>query len=188
MALVPILAAPAPAFAAVDPIAAESDFVARINRLRAGRGLSMLTVHSELVSVGRRWAASMATADRISHNSKLASQVSADWVKLGENVGVGMTVDRLHAAFVNSPSHYRNLVDPAFNYIGVGVVVGRDGALFTAHQFMRLDGAATQPVVSRRLLPTDDTAVAELPAIVGFPARWIIVLEQLRALDEGRAA
>ena len=49
----------------------------------------------------------------ISHNPNLANDVSANWTKLGENVGVGNDVDSLMNAFINSPAHYHNLVDPA---------------------------------------------------------------------------
>ena len=68
--------------------------------------------------------------------------MKANWQKLGENVGVGMTTDKLHQAFIDSPSHYKNLVDPDLTHVGVGVVLGRDGAIFTAHQFMQLRSSA----------------------------------------------
>ena len=60
-----------------------------------------------------RWC----SAGQISHNPNLGSQVSGNWTKLGENVGVGYDVDGLMQAFINSPAHYRNLVDPEWNYI-----------------------------------------------------------------------
>jgi hypothetical protein len=198
VALVAALFAPALASAqagSVDPATAEREFVSRINQLRASKGLGTLTVHPELVSVARGWAASMAQADRISHNPRLAQSVAADWQKLGENVGVGMDVAKLHAAFVASPLHYKNLVDPDFTEIGVGVVIGKDGALFTAHQFMQLRGAAratkapavpkatattTPPVTAPPVTAPPVTAPAPPPVA---PARLVLVLEQLQALD-----
>ena len=54
----------------------------------------------------------MVQAGQISHNPNLGSEVSGDWTKLGENVGVGYDVDGLMQAFINSPAHYKNLVDP----------------------------------------------------------------------------
>ena len=72
--------------------------MAKINELRASKGLSQLEVHPELLALGRSWAGEMAKVDRISHNPNLANAVKADWQKLGENVGVGMTVDKLHQA------------------------------------------------------------------------------------------
>lgn len=182
----------APAAAQADPAAAEAEFVARINDLRASKGLGRLTVDPELVRVARAWAEKMAAADEISHNPNLAKEVSADWQKLGENVGVGMTVARLHDAFVKSPAHYRNLVDPDFTHIGVAVVVGRDGALFTTHQFMKLRPAAAAKATTTTVAPARDTEVAavEVAAARAAPAaarrpsgRLVLVLEQLRELD-----
>jgi hypothetical protein len=194
----------APASAQTDTATAESEFVAKINALRASKGLGQLTVHAELVALGRSWAGEMAKADQISHNPNLSTAVKADWQKLGENVGVGMTVDKLHQAFVDSPAHYKNLVDPDFTHIGVGVVVGRDGALFTAHQFMQLrtpkavaptTTTAPRPPPTTRPAPvttaapppppptsTTTTSTAP-PRPVEPPARLVLVLERLVALD-----
>ena len=200
----------APASAQTDPPTAEAEFVSAINDLRASKGLGSLTVHPELVALGRSWAGQMAKADQISHNPDLANAVKADWQKLGENVGVGMTVAKLHRAFIDSPSHYKNLVDPAFTHIGVGVVLGRDGAIFTAHQFMQLRTSAatstappttsaprttttrppvttppaTQPPETTTTAPPATTTTAP-PLPAEPPARLVLVLERLVALDTG---
>ena len=192
-----LVLAPA-ASAQTDPATAEAEFVANINALRASKGLRQLAVHPELVALGRSWAAEMAKADRISHNPNLANAVEADWQKLGENVGVGMTVGKLHQAFIDSPTHYKNLVDPDWTHLGVGVVLGRDGAIFTAHQFMELrtPTATAPPTTSapRRATPPPPVTAAPTtappptttttspPATVP-PARLVLVLEQLVALD-----
>ena len=117
----------------------EQQFLSRINGLRSSKGLGGLTVDAELTGVARRWAANMARAGGISHNPSLASQVTENWVKLGENVGMGPDVDSLFTAFVQSPHHYANLVDPAFTRVGVGVVLTADGTIYTAHEFMLLN-------------------------------------------------
>jgi hypothetical protein len=132
---------------------AEAAFVAKINALRSSQGLGQLAVHSELVGIARNWAQSMANAGEISHNPNFPNQVTADWKKLGENVGRGGDVDSLFTAFVNSPAHYKNLVDPAFNHVGVGVVIRPDGTMFTSHQFMQL-GAASAPAPAPTTKPT----------------------------------
>ena len=180
--------------ASADPVAAEGEFVARINALRQSKGLAPLALHSELVALGRSWSTTMADADRIWHNPNLAGSVSANWTKLGENVGVGGSVGSLFDAFVASPSHYKNLVDGSFTHIGVGVVIGRDGALFTAHQFMTLAAAAPAPAPAPAPKPAAGTPrPAPAPAVASPapvppapptpPARITVVLEQLRALD-----
>jgi len=113
----------------------EASFVAHINDLRTSKGLPALRVNPALTGKARAWAQTMAARNTIWH-SVLSDGLPADWHKLGENVGMGATVDGLHSAFVNSPGHYRNLVDPAFDSIGVGVVRG-GGTLFVAEMFMQ---------------------------------------------------
>ncbi len=137
------LANPLPASAADS--GAEAQFVARINSIRESHGLAPLQVYGELRSIARDWTDQMVADGGISHNPNLAGQVSANWTKLGENVGVGSTVDSLMNAFVNSPAHYKNIVDPAYNYIGVGVSYGPDGRMFTTHDFMSLDDGSSAP-------------------------------------------
>jgi len=116
----------------------ESDFVSRLNALRASKGLAPLTVDGELTGIARRWAGKMASEGQISHNPNFPNEVKQNWVKLGENVGTGPDVKSIHDAFVASQTHYKNMIDPAFTRIGVGVVTGPNGAIYTAHQFMRL--------------------------------------------------
>ena len=67
-------------------------------------------------------------------------------------MGQGGDVDSLQQAFVNSPSHYHNLVDPAFNLVGIGVVYGSGGMIFVTVDFMQRGGAApsSRPRVRRR--------------------------------------
>jgi hypothetical protein len=199
--LAPVVLTVTPAAAQTDPATAEAEFVARINDLRASKGLGQLTVDPELVRVARAWSEKMAAADQISHNPNLAKEVAADWQKLGENVGVGMTVAKLHEAFVKSPAHYRNLVDPDFTHIGVAVVIGRDGALFTTHQFMKLRPRAAAAAAATAAPPattsttarprvtevagTEVAAAPPAPAVAPAPSgRLVLVLEQLRALDQ----
>src|SRR5437870_617780 len=85
------LANPAPASAA--DAGAEAAFVARINGIRASKGLGPVQVYGELVGIARDWTDQMAANGGISHNPNYAASVSANWSKLGENVGVGYTVD-----------------------------------------------------------------------------------------------
>ena len=132
------------AAATIDAGAAEAEFTARINQLRASRGLGALSTDPELTREARTWAATMANAGRIFHTSNLSSGITANWAKLGENVGVGGRVDVLFQAFVDSPTDYENIVDPRYTRVGVGVVVVGD-RMFTAHRFMGLAEAPPPP-------------------------------------------
>src|ERR1051325_2379932 len=99
-----------PAPAQADTVVDEAAFVAKINGLRGSMGLAPLQVNANLTAKARAWSAGMAAAGRIWH-STLSDGITENWMKLGENVGMGGSVDGLHKAFVNSPHHYENMVD-----------------------------------------------------------------------------
>jgi uncharacterized protein YkwD len=182
----------------------ESQFVSRINSLRASKGLSQLQVSGELTGVARNWTEQMVQAGQISHNPNLGSQVSGDWTKLGENVGVGYDVDGLMQAFINSAAHYKNLVDPDWSYVGVGVTMAADGRMYTTHNFMAMGSAppppppaeprttTTRPPSSDRTptttaVPDTTTTTAPPPPPEPHPTavRVAAVLDPLRSLERG---
>lgn len=161
-------AAPSRASAMPSPADAEGEFLADINDLRTSRGLNALVVDPELTQQARIWASTMNDAGRIFHSGNLAGGISANWQKLGENVGVGGDVGSLFQAFVDSPSHYENLVDPAYTHVGVGVVVSADGTrMFTAHRFMGL--MATPPPAPQSPPATDPPPVVRDTPVVTAP-------------------
>ncbi|HET9770456.1 MAG TPA: CAP domain-containing protein [Acidimicrobiia bacterium] len=135
-----------PLAAQADTVSDEAAFVTKINQLRASKGLPALVVHENLVAKARSWAAGMAAAGKIWH-STLSDGITADWKKLGENVGMGGSVDGLHAAFVASPGHYANLVDPNFGHVGIGIVMSGK-TIFVAEMFMQMMPAKTAPAVT----------------------------------------
>jgi hypothetical protein len=153
MSLLPVTAAQA------DPVSDEAAFVAKTNQLRASKGLPPLQLHQNLLAKARTWSTGMAAAGRIWH-STLSDGITADWKKLGENVGMGSSVDTLHAAFVASPHHYANLVDPAFSHVGIGIAMSGN-TIFVTEVFMQLMGSApavaaptTTPTAPRVTTPT----------------------------------
>lgn len=133
-----------PASAQADTVSAEAEFVARINALRTSQGLSAFEVHPVLVAKARGWAQTMSDGGRIWH-SALSDGITVDWQKLGENVGMGGSVDSLHRAFVASPRHYDNLVDPDFGQVGIGIAMNGD-AMYVAEVFMKVMEAKPAPV------------------------------------------
>ena len=80
---------------------------------------------------------------------------------------MGGSVDGLHNAFVASPHHYENLVDPAFTQVGIGIAMS-GSTIFVAEEFMQLMPAkSTAPVpagVTRGVAPTTTTTAPRPPA------------------------
>jgi len=70
----------------------------------------------------------------LAHNPDLGAAVSG-WQALDENVGDGPSVDDLWRAFVASPHHLENLLDPQVSAVGVGVVRDGSGRLWTTQDF-----------------------------------------------------
>ena len=127
-----------------NPAQDEAAYVAAINQVRRDAGVAPLVVDGELTSLSRGWAQQMANDGKISHASHPSDGISRYWLKVGENVGTGPDVSSIMAAFVASPGHYKNIVDPDFKYIGVGVVYSGP-AMYTTHRFMKLDEPPPPP-------------------------------------------
>lgn len=133
---------------------AEAEFVALINNVRAGAGVPALAVDGELVTNARNWSVTMMEAGDIFHTDDQSVGVSSRWQLLGENVGVGPDVSDLFDAFVASPTHYANIVNPDFDYIGVGVYWSGD-RMWTVQRY-RDEGAPVE-------IPQPDPPMTEPP-------------------------
>lgn len=177
---------------AASPSAASDagELVSRTNSSRAQAGVAALATHPELMARAQEWSNHMASQGRISH-SNAGSRVRASWEKIGENVGVGSSVAEVHRMFMASSGHRRNIMDPAFQYIGVGTT-WRDGRVYVSEIFMRLGSGtaatATSPA-TRRVAPrasrsTRRAAVAP-PAKPEVPVRIVYSLDGLRGVSLG---
>ncbi len=123
--------------------AAASQLISLTNSLRASRGLPALQSNGALTAKAEAWAQNMANTGVLAH-SVLADGAPGEWIHLGENVGRGGDVNGIHNAFVASASHLKNLVDPGFRYVGIGVV-SINGGIYVSEVFMQTD---SQPAVS----------------------------------------
>ncbi|HUW16996.1 MAG TPA: CAP domain-containing protein [Actinomycetes bacterium] len=121
----------------------EGSFFSAVNSARAANGLPALAYASDLASVARRQAERMASSNRLYHNPNLGSEVSS-WQIVAENVGYGPTWSAVQQAFMASPDHRANILDPKVTQLGVGTAVGNDGRIWVAQVF-RLPYGATAP-------------------------------------------
>lgn len=177
----------APTPASAQSSSDETTFVNLVNQVRASNGLPPLVQNTQLTTLARGWAQAQsdgvcADGAYICHASPISQGVTQDWLKLGENVGTGPDVVAVMDAFVASPGHFRNIVDPAFTHIGVGVVWDGD-RLYTTHRFMTLDSSApattaptTAPPATTAPPPTSPpatsapTTTSVAPATASTPA------------------
>lgn len=158
--------AQSPADAEVDAtVGAEEELLALTNGARAAEGHAPLQIEPQLVEVARGWSTAMASDDALSHNPNLTGQVAGDWTLLGENVGwtvkSGATpselVERLHTAFMESPSHRANIMSD-FNLAGVGVSVTPEGKMWVTVVFAQ---ATPAPVPEESAPAAPEPAAAD---------------------------
>ena len=110
----------------------EADFVNRVveltNEVRRSHGLPDLTVNFQLQEVAQQHSQNMAYQDFFSHTGQDGSQpwdrglaAGYDYRNYGENIAAGQrTPEEVVQAWVDSPGHFANIINPAFTEIGVG--------------------------------------------------------------------
>jgi hypothetical protein len=126
--------APAIALADTENPSLAAQFVADINSARSAAGLPAYAVVGDLTGIAQQHSDEMAARQQLYHNPNLTSQVQ-DWQEVGENVGTGPSVPSIHQAFMNSPEHRANILDPHFTQVGVGVTVDSQGELWVTEDF-----------------------------------------------------
>jgi uncharacterized protein YkwD len=119
---------------AAQNLSAEQQFVALINADRNSLVISSLQPVKDVRDVAYKWSTVMASERRMYHNPDYYNQFCC-WRNAAENVGwttvsdpndpavVSDAVKRLHQAFMNSEGHRRNIMNPLFDHVGIGVEV-----------------------------------------------------------------
>src|SRR4051812_29138968 len=100
----------------------EQGFLRQTNQARVASNETTLRLDPELSKVARLHTREMTSKDLLYHTSDndMIHRVTG-WNTLGENVGVGGTVDSLQQAFMNSPPHRHNILYAPFRHVGIGV-------------------------------------------------------------------
>ncbi len=117
--------------------AAEDELLAMLNAVRDEHHLAPLSMNGVLRGVARGHSRDMALNGYIGHGSRdgesfftRISDVVPPGTLVGENVAAAVDPVRIHAAFIHSEGHLKNILDPAFRRVGVGVAT--DGRLLIA--------------------------------------------------------
>jgi len=111
----------------------EQDFISRINAERAARGIAAVTSQNDLSQIARAWSAHMAARGELSHDPNITSEVSG-WTALGDVVGMGSTVAKVHNAFMATDEHRTIILGTRFTQVGVGVAYA-SGAMYVTEIF-----------------------------------------------------
>ncbi|PZV06933.1 MAG: hypothetical protein DCF32_08640 [Leptolyngbya sp.] len=133
VAIVPAAIAQRPSTTAAQTNAAIAQEILRLVNIERQRvNAPPLVLNDKLTAAAQRHAQDMATSRRMSHTgsdgSTMRSRIDAtqyNWSTIGENVAMGQpTAAAVIAAWMNSPGHRQNMLNPAFTELGVGYAIG----------------------------------------------------------------
>lgn len=118
---------------------AERAMLDLVNAERIKKGVVPLSADETLKQIARTRSREMLLRGYFSHFNPDGTDVSAyldkyrvDYTAVGENLAFAPTTEVALAGLLKSQSHLRNIMDPSFSHIGVGVIdAGLYGKLFT---------------------------------------------------------
>ena len=124
---------------------AEQEILRLVNLERARAGLGSLRLDPSLQKAARTHSRIMADAKQLSHEfgaelrfDRRLALAGAAFDTSGENVAFNQTADGAHRGLMASPPHRKNILNPEFNAVGIGVVRAGDDIWVTedfAHEF-----------------------------------------------------
>jgi uncharacterized protein YkwD len=114
--------------------------LAMINRARAEAGLKALQWDHRLADAANEHAQLMSSKGELSHQfpgepdlaSRLLPKLRLD--QAGENVFYDASLESAHEAFMNSRDHRANLLNPAYDSVGIGIIE-LGGVLYIVEDF-----------------------------------------------------
>ena len=126
----------APRTAAYAPSTDADQVLSLLNAYRAANGLSPLAVAGDAAAKAQEHSDEMAAQGTLFHSSSLSSGIQPGWTQLGENVGVAGSADSCQNLFQGSGAHNDNMLNAAYNQVGVGATRGGDGRLYVTQFFV----------------------------------------------------
>lgn len=177
---------PVAAWLTPDLMSQESKrIVSLTNDLRSSLNLNTLQESAVLNQAAYNKAQDMLVQQYFAHTGPDGKRVSSwlknadyDYLMAGENLAIGFaSADEVVEAWKNSPTHYANLVDPAWQDIGVGMVSGAYNQVDTtlvAQFFGRPRPVTVTPVVKTEVSKTISAKVVEKE----MPKKVAVVVEE----------
>src|SRR5712692_3768313 len=112
-----------------------------LNRERTAQGLPALEWDNALFKAARRHALLMLDLNRLEHQlpgesglEGRLSEAGARFSVIAENIAIGPNPQTIHAGWMHSPGHRKNILDPRLNSVGIAAVHG-PGGLFAVQDF-----------------------------------------------------
>jgi uncharacterized YkwD family protein len=109
----------------------EQQMITLVNQARVQNHVAVLKVDMQLTNVARVKAQDMIDNKYFSHNSPkygspfdMMKNFGVKYIKAGENIAGNQSVQNAFNALMNSPGHRKNILDPSFTNIGIGIKSG----------------------------------------------------------------
>lgn len=130
-----------------EPSQAESwkdEIIRLVNQARAAEGLQPVVYNPVLEQQATHYACEMVQFDFFAHVSPIdgstlgqrATAFGYDYLVVGENLAAGQTTpQQAFTDWMNSSSHRRNILDPRFTELGVGVRTGGTYGFYWVQEF-----------------------------------------------------
>lgn len=121
-----------------------NEHIAKVNQIRAQRGLRPLVADPTLQAGAQRWSEAMASAGQISHDPNPGAGVTIPYETIDESVAYGPNTDYIINGLVNDPPHLELMTKPGHTLIGVGVA-WRGGTQYAVHRYLTPASSKPQP-------------------------------------------
>jgi uncharacterized protein YkwD len=116
-----------------DPARVRAAVLEKVNAARLKARAQPLRASSQLDQAAQKHAEDMLARGFFAHESpdgktvrERAQAAGYDWRAIGENIAEGqLTVDEVMDTWMKSPGHRRNILDPGFTELGVGLALGK---------------------------------------------------------------
>jgi uncharacterized protein YkwD len=116
-----------------DPARVRAAMLEEVNAARRKAGAPPLRTNPLLEKAAQKHAEDMLARGYFAHESPSGTTVKErskeagyDWRTIGENIAEGqLTVDEVMKTWLESPGHRRNILDPGFTEIGIGLALGK---------------------------------------------------------------
>ncbi|HZK52803.1 MAG TPA: CAP domain-containing protein [Desulfosporosinus sp.] len=135
--------APTPAPSQVELTADQQHMLDLINQERSKAGVGALKVDAQLQKMAQVKSDEMVAKSYFSHTSpsygspfEMMKKFGISYTSAGENIAGNSSVDKAHAALMNSPRHKANILKASFNYIGIGVTASPKYGQMFAQDFI----------------------------------------------------
>src|SRR5713226_9497942 len=132
------------AYAQLQRNDSERQLFEALNRERTAQDLPPLQWDNALFKAARRHALLMLNLNRLEHQlpgesglEGRLSEAGARFSVIAENIAIGSNPRIIHAGWMNSPGHRKNILDSRLTSVGIAAVHG-PGGLFAVQDFSQL--------------------------------------------------